>query len=115
MRGVAWEFMAEPERELLVLMTSGADATEAVAAAHGRISQRLGDRLALAMVPASALDALRSRNDVVNVYDEDVPEVATEDLDEAERIFVNAWRKRRHVKERPGDGLPWDSPGFEAP
>lgn len=107
--------MAEPERELLVLMTSGADPVEAVRAADGRITQRFGDRIALALVPASARVALASRTDVVNIYDEDLPDVAAEDLDEAERVFVNAWRERRHVKRRTGDGLPWDSPGFEAP
>jgi xanthine dehydrogenase molybdopterin-binding subunit B len=43
------------------------------------------------------------------------PDVAG--LSEAETLFVDAWRSRldRPAKVRPGDGLPWDAPGFEPP
>ena len=84
-------------------------------AAGGRVTQRLADRIALAVVPAGAHETLIERSDVLNVFDEDVPEAAVEDLDEAERIFVDAWRKRARPKDRTGDGMRWDAPGFEAP
>jgi hypothetical protein len=39
-----------------------------------------------------------------------------DELQEGSRLFVEAWRKRPLAKpERPGEGLSWDSPGFEAP
>ncbi len=107
--------MPEPERELLVLMARGADPAEAVSAAGGRVTQQLADRIALAVVPAGVRDTLTSRPDVLNIYDEDVPTAVTDDLDEIERVFVNAWRERGRVKRRIGDGLRWDAPGFDAP
>jgi hypothetical protein len=43
-------------------------------------------------------------------------EDALDELDEGARLFVSAWRARPLEKpDRPGEGLPWDSPGFEAP
>lgn len=39
-----------------------------------------------------------------------------EELDSGARLFVEAWLTPRRAKTtRPGDGLPWDSPGFEPP
>jgi len=69
------------------------------------------DRLdAVARQPGvtSASDHLRRRDEAA---------LASPDLDTGERLFVKAWlsRQRGTVKERVGDGLPWDSPGFSAP
>ena len=38
-------------------------------------------------------------------------------LSEAEMLFVDVWRARldEPAKQRPGDGVPWDAPGFEPP
>ena len=36
-------------------------------------------------------------------------------LDEQERLFANAWAQRAAKGPRPGEGRPWDEPGFEAP
>ncbi|HEX8865973.1 MAG TPA: hypothetical protein VF821_09995, partial [Lentzea sp.] len=33
----------------------------------------------------------------------------------AEKLFVEASRKRMGAEVRPGDGLPWDAPGFTPP
>jgi hypothetical protein len=39
-----------------------------------------------------------------------------EELQEGSRLFVEAWQKRPLAKpDRLGEGLSWDSPGFEAP
>ena len=38
------------------------------------------------------------------------------ELDVGTRLFVDGWRSRQTDKpNRPGDGLSWDSPGFEPP
>jgi hypothetical protein len=37
------------------------------------------------------------------------------DLRPNEKLFVEAWRKRMENKDRPGEGLPWDAPGFTPP
>ena len=37
-------------------------------------------------------------------------------LDPGTRLFVQAWRDKQTSKpERPGEGLPWDAPGFQSP
>jgi hypothetical protein len=40
-----------------------------------------------------------------------------EGLDEHETLFVRAWASRMASpkKQRRGEGLPWDAPGFEPP
>jgi hypothetical protein len=46
------------------------------------------------------------------VGDED----ALSELDEGAGLFVAGWRARAIDKpDRPGEGLPWDQPGFEPP
>lgn len=106
--------MAEPERELLVVSTGDANPAEAVSDAGGRVTQRLAERIALALVPDRAQDALASQRDVT-VYAEDVPDDVLATLREDERVFVDAWRERRKAKQRTGEGQSWDAPGFQAP
>jgi hypothetical protein len=38
-------------------------------------------------------------------------------LTDSERLFVSAWQTRQQVaaKNRPGEGLAWDAPGFLPP
>jgi hypothetical protein len=49
---------------------------------------------------------------LVQPSDEDPPS-----LNDAERLFVSAWRTRQHAegKIHVGEGLPWDAPGFLPP
>ena len=43
-------------------------------------------------------------------------ETAVEEFDDAARLFLGAWLERPVEKsDRPGEGLPWDAPGFEPP
>lgn len=37
------------------------------------------------------------------------------ELTAAEKLFVEASRKRMDTKDRPGEGLPWDAAGFTPP
>jgi hypothetical protein len=47
----------------------------------------------------------------------DIPEQILNSLDKQEAMFVAAWRLRLQApaKQRPGEGLDWDAPGFEPP
>jgi hypothetical protein len=38
-----------------------------------------------------------------------------DDLTADEQLFVDAWRARFAPKQRAGDGLAWDTTGFESP
>jgi hypothetical protein len=43
-------------------------------------------------------------------------ETVLEELDDAARLFLSGWLEYPVEKsERPGEGLPWDAPGFEPP
>ncbi len=78
------------------------------------VTQLLPPRLALVVLPPGA-----APEQVFGVgtrwFGGDVPEVVLRELSEAELLFVAAWRQRRRPKIRPGDGLPWDAPGYQPP
>jgi hypothetical protein len=43
-------------------------------------------------------------------------ERALDELDDDARLYLTAWEERPLEKaDRPGEGLPWDAPGFEPP
>jgi len=47
----------------------------------------------------------------------DIPDDILSSLDQQEAMFVAAWRLRLQApaKQRPGEGLNWDAPGFKPP
>lgn len=84
---------------------------------HGwPVTQRLPPRIAV--VPLAA-DEIRARAGTPEVRVLERPEDAAAiapPLDERERLFVDAWFQSRQPKaRRPGDGLPWDTPGYDPP
>jgi hypothetical protein len=107
--------MPDPPRELLVVASRGADAAAAVTHAGGRVVQRLDDRIALVTIDADGRRGLADDPTVVGVFDDDVPAGVRDELDDGERLFVDAWRERARTKQRTGEGASWDAPGFEAP
>jgi hypothetical protein len=52
---------------------------------------------------------------VVCITDTELPPEYAQRLNSQESIFAEAFAVRETSKERLGDGLPWDSPGFEPP
>ena len=48
-------------------------------------------------------------------YTDAVPADVLLSLAPYERIFIAAWRDRRSIKKRTGDGLPWDAAGYDPP
>ena len=80
--------------------------------ARETVTQTLPPRFALVVDHKDASSLQRS--DVLGVYEErfDGPR---DTLTVAENAFVSAWESRRRPKERLGEGLSWDSPGFLPP
>lgn len=68
--------------------------------AQGELSERLGS------IPG-----------VATVATAEVPSEVFAGLDETESLFVAAWmsRKTQPKKDREGEGLDWDAPGFKPP
>lgn len=99
------------EQEALVVMEDTTVARTGVDDLRraGQVTQVLPPRLAL-VVPGPVDPAAAAG---LSVHTDDRPDLV--DATEAERLFVEAWWSRRADKRRPGDGLPWDAPGFQAP
>jgi hypothetical protein len=103
-----------PER--LVLL-SGQDAPAELAdlQARYRVSGLLPPRLAIVDLDDSQAELVGRRPGIRILSD---PEQALPDsLGETEQLFAHAWQQRlRSIhKQRPGDGLAWDAPGFTPP
>ncbi|WP_347310966.1 hypothetical protein [Defluviimonas sp. SAOS-178_SWC] len=98
--------------EVLVFLPGGEDPAGARARLERGAIQSAGGRLFIVaptlLADEPGLNALRS--------EEDLRAVAAE-LSEAEQLFARAFLARRQAgeEERPGEGLPWDTPGYEAP
>ena len=99
--------------EALVELKPGA-ALKAIAPAV-EVRQQLPPRLAIVAADEESLRALARSPDVLSVHTAQVPEQVLSRLEAPARTFAAAWNERRRPKERPGDGLPWDAPGHDAP
>lgn len=52
---------------------------------------------------------------VARVVEPGAPAPALEGLSAGEQLFVSGWLARSAPKERPGEGLAWDAPGYTPP
>jgi len=100
-------------QETLVILNRGRTVSEIEPLAQ--VLQRYGDRvLVVATDNAGALRALGE----VQVVESGKQAPAQEDgLNETEQMGIAAWNARGDFakKKRRGDGLPWDTPGFDPP
>lgn len=107
--------MADPPRELLLILNSSL-ANQALRQLESVviIAQILRPRLVLIRDAPGVQERLSGISGVEGVYDVIPPDLPA-NLTFAERVFISAWEARQHPKSRPGEGLPWDAPGFVAP
>ena len=112
--------MFPPPAELLVRVDHD-EAADALARLREkfRVTQVAPPRLAVVERPPDTREPeLRDTPGVVAVAGPEVPEDFKQGLSPEEALFVAAWERRmREPKSdgRPGDGLPWDAPGFSPP
>ena len=104
-------------REAIVILTpeAGAHAADEIGRRAG-VLQRSGRRVL--MVDAAAAARLASLPGVARVLTDAAGAGDLDDLEPGDALFVQAWAARQaHPKTgpRPGDGLPWDTPGHDAP
>ncbi|XXF76507.1 hypothetical protein P2318_26130 [Myxococcaceae bacterium GXIMD 01537] len=104
-------------REALVIVESSqADETLARVGQRVTLTQRLPPRLAIVRGERGDLDAVSHLPGVITVSEGAVPEPVLRRLSPTEQTFAEAWALGRQPKTaRPGEGLPWDAPGFEPP
>jgi hypothetical protein len=103
-----------PHEVLVLLEPRLADEALAQLRAVAVVTQVLPPRLALVRADPETMGRAAQIAGVRDVYDDTPPELPP-DLTPAERLFVSAWEARRQPKTRPGEGLPWDAPGFQPP
>lgn len=106
--------MGPPTSEVLVELQPGASVDDAVPSA-AQVVQRLPPRLAIVVADEEGIRAMERSPEISAVFAEDVPPEALEQFDQVSRAFAAGWNERRQPKERRGEGLSWDAPGFEAP
>jgi hypothetical protein len=105
---------ALPER-LVILETRDAASALAELRALTAVTQVFGPRLALVRAEHPDIVTRIARiKGVLGVHSGTLGSVPS-DLTPEERTFVSAWEMRQRPKERPGEGLPWDAPGFKPP
>jgi len=107
--------MPDERRDHLVVVDPD-DSAAALAriGALGRVEQVLPPRLAIVRAEREVVPLLMRTDGVLEV----VSDTTTPDSGawtDGERLFIDAWVARRADKQRPGEGLHWDAPGFLPP
>ena len=107
--------MPDVPRELLIVLDSQpASETLARLRAAANVTQVFPPRLALVRPGPDARTHIAGIQGVLHVLDDPARKLPP-DLTPAERTFAAAWQARQQPRTRPGEGLPWDAPGFEPP
>jgi hypothetical protein len=109
-----------PPAELLVRVDDDEAAdTLARLGERFRVTQVAPPRLAVVeQEPGTHEAGLRDIPGVVAVAGPEVPDDFRKGLSPEEALFVAAWERRMQEpqsEDRPGEGLPWDAPGFSPP
>lgn len=104
--------------EFLVILDpqGAAEAQDRLRSGH-RVTQVGSPRVVVVAVSPEETPPSPSTPGVVAVSSGAPPPDVLEELDDQETLFVRAWTSRMTgpQKQRRGEGLPWDAPGFEPP
>lgn len=108
----------EMDTEAIVILSSAGNTnteTSSSVTAHARVAQVGSERVMVVTAEPATLDRLRELPGVLKVMTpgDAVPESAG--LNEQELLFVKGWQLSKQPKQRRGEGLAWDAPGFDAP
>ena len=106
-------------RELLVIVARehAPGLIERIRNRHA-VTQVVSPRVLVVEASRSAAAGLAAISGVSVVVPGERPREVPGDLDETERVFVEAWITRMtelQSKKRAGEGLSWDAPGFIPP
>ena len=94
-------------------------ARQKVEEAGGRILQRYGNHVLIVEGPSEIVPSLGGREGIAGVFQGAAPKDVTENLDDTGQLGIAAWNTRHTAaytaskRERKGEGLAWDHPGFE--
>ena len=103
--------------EALVILSPSAPAdVAATVQAQARLTQRLPERLLVVEAGPLGVQRLRELPGVAAVLTSGADKMP-DGLEPGEVLFVEAWatRQRAGKRDRLGEGLDWDAPGFQPP
>lgn len=104
--------MSAPTERLLVLDQHAGDVLADLGSA---VRHQVSARVAVVVVDDVRAEQLR-RHPRVRAMTDTAPEPAVmATLGPDEQLFIGAWLLESEEAMRPGDGLPWDAPGFDPP
>jgi hypothetical protein len=103
-------------RESMVVLASSDQGALATVQQRCSVVSALPPRLLIVKADEPTLRALRTLPGVEDVIGEPIGMLPAS-LDETERLFAQAWQQRLQSqdKQRPGEGLSWDTPGYSPP
>jgi hypothetical protein len=104
-------------REVLILLRRGVSEQQAAVLRQMRVVSSLPPRLVVVEATEDSVRDLRRDQAVSLVIEMQVEAERLSDLRPEEQLFVRSWIERMTSppKQRPGEGLNWDAPGFEPP
>jgi hypothetical protein len=107
--------MAMDNEAVVILSDADNVQTSSSVTARARVSQVGSARVMVVDADPATLGQLRELPGVLGVMmpGDAVPESAG--LNDQELLFVKGWQVSKQPKQRRGEGLPWDAPGFDAP
>lgn len=101
---------------LIILQPSLSADTRAAIARVASATQSISDRVFVADIGGTTLDALRATPGIARVAIGGDAVETLPTMSDAERLFAAGWLSSRGKdKSRPGDGLDWDNPPMVPP
>jgi hypothetical protein len=95
------------------------DARRRIESRGSNVRQQYGPAVMIVEAAPDVLETLKSDRDVAGVFAGAVPEELARQVDETGKLGIAAWNQRHSAsyqeakRDRKGEGLAWDHPGFE--
>jgi len=82
---------------------------------HAKIVHSASSRLHVIRPDSNSITELAALKGIVAVTADELPHEQQKLLNDQEVLFATAFAKRQGSKKRVGNGLPWDTTGFDPP
>ena len=99
--------------DLLVLMDENTDVE--VLTGHAKIVHSASPRLHVIRPDSNSIAELTALKGILAVTADKLPREQQKLLNDQEALFATAFTRRQGSKKRIGNGLPWDTSGFDPP
>ena len=101
------------QMEVLVLINEAASLDDVQK--HAAIIHKASPRLCVVSAGPAAIAMLAKLPEVIAVTETRFPVAISAELDQAEILFATAFAASNTKKQRKGENMAWDTPGFDPP